>query len=196
MKSNVLLSTLGLCVAIVLSSASNANAFSGMFGGCCPEPSCGCADACEPSCGYADACDACCGHANTCCSKKRCGLFDRLRARHACRKASRNACCEPSCGCADACGADCCEPSCGCADACGAACEPSCGCAAACEPSCGCADDCCQSAHHGCCKKQRCGLLARLRARHACRSVCCEPSCGCADVCGADCCEPSCGCAG
>ncbi len=117
MKNHLLLSTLGLSVAIALSSASNANAFFGMLGGCCAEPSCGAADdCCEPSCGVADACcDPC---ADACCPKKRCGLFAKLRARHAARKA----CCEPSCGVADAC----CEPSCGAADAC---CEPSCGCA-------------------------------------------------------------------
>ena len=82
---------------------------------------------------------------------------------------------EPSCGCAS----DCCEPSCGCADA-GDDC---------CEPSCGCADSCC--------KKKRCGYLAKICARRAAKkSCCCEPSCGCADACGGDgCSEASCGCA-
>ena len=123
MKNHLLLSTLGLSVAIALSTASNANAFFGMLGGCGCEPSCGCAsDCCEPSCGCADSCcepscgcaDACCCDPCGCCKKKRCGLFARMKAKHAAKKC----CCEPCCGC--------CEASCGCADSC---CEPSCGCA-------------------------------------------------------------------
>ena len=184
MKSHLLLSTLGLSVAIALSGASNANAFFGMLGGCgcepscgcsdnCCEPACGCADdCCEPSCGCADnCCDPCC---NSCCKKKkRCGLFARCKA----RRAAKHCCCEPSCGC--------CEASCGCADDC---CEPACGCADdCCEPSCGCADNCCDPCCDCCCKKKkRCGLFARCKARRAAKR-CCEPSCGC--------CEASCGCA-
>ncbi|MEM9353933.1 MAG: hypothetical protein AAGA92_13045, partial [Planctomycetota bacterium] len=128
MNRHLFLPTLGLGLVIVLSGASNANAFFGMFG-CGCEPSCGCADdCCEPSCGCADdCCEPSCGCAmdccDCCCPKKKCGLFARLKA----KRAAKKCCCEPSCGCAD----DCCEPSCGCADAC-------------CEPSCGCADDCCE----------------------------------------------------
>ena len=125
-----LLSTLG--VAIALSSAGNASAFFGMFGGCgcAAEPSCGCAMA-EPSCGCAEpscgcemsCCDSCCDP----CGGRKHKLFGKLK--DCCRKmkhACCDSCCEPSCGCA--------EPSCGCA-------EPSCGCAA--EPSCGCAEASC-----------------------------------------------------
>ncbi len=182
MKNHLLLSTIGLSVAIALSSAPNANAFFGMFGGCGAEPSCGCAtDCCEPSCGVAD---ACCDPCGSCCKPKRCGLLDKLRARRAARKCCQPSCCEVSCGVADSC----CEPSCGCADACGGGCEPSCGVADACG---GCESSCCDP-----CSKPRCGLFAKLKARRAarkcCQPSCCEASCGVAD----SCCEPSCGCAG
>ena len=172
MKSRAVLASLFLGAALVLSSAQNADACFGLFGGCgCCEPSC-----CEPTCGCEPSCCAVeptCGCELDCCDPcaPRCGLLSKIKGvfhRHNC---CEPVCCEPTC-CAP-------EPTC-CAP------EPSC---CAVEPSCGCETDCCDP-----CCAPRCRVIEKLRGlfhRHSCCD-CCEPTCGCEPSCCAV--EPSCGC--
>ena len=156
MKSRAVLASLFLGAALVLSSAQNANACFGLFGGCggccepsCCEPTCGCEPSCcaaEPTCGCEmDCCDPCCA--------PRCGLLSKFKGMF--KRHRGCGCCEPTC-CAP-------EPTC-CAP------EPTC-CA---EPTC--CDPCCAP---------RCGLLSKFKGMFRNRGCgCCEPTCGCEPSCG------------
>ena len=171
MKSRAVLASLLLGVALVLSSAQNADAF-GRFGRGCCEPTCGC----EPSCCVAE---PTCGCEMDCCETGRRGcclgrLFSKFRNHGGC--GCEVSCCEPTCCAA--------EPTCCAAEPTCCAAEPTC-CA---EPTCGCEMDCCDP-----CAKPRCCILGKLRGlfnrNHGCG---CEMSCGCEPSCGIE--AAGCGC--